>query len=241
MWPFGNDSSNTSSEATTPIEFVHRVSSRVKNVTIKIGKGGVVTVVSPPLVPSFFVTQFVEKNRAWIESKLSAIQKTRTEPNSVALFGKAYTKKIAYIPGKTLGIFVAGSEIIANTPEAAHGEVTWGKKQDLQLVRFLKSTASTYIVTRTAQIAEKMGIKYNGLTLREQSSRWGSCSSRGNLNFNWRLVHAETSVIDYVIVHELAHRVHMDHSRNFWNLVAKYDPDYQMHRGWLKRNGHGLF
>jgi predicted metal-dependent hydrolase len=241
MWPFGNDSSSHSSDTTPAIQFVHKVSSRVKNVTIKIDRGGKVIVVSPPLIPKFFVNQFVEKHRDWIESKLSAIQKTRPTQNAVLLFGKEYVKKIAYFSGKPLGIFVSGSEIIANVPEAAHESIEWGKKQDQQLVRFLKSTASTYIVTRTAQIAKIMDIKYGSITLREQSSRWGSCSSRGNLNFNWRLVHAETPIIDYVIIHELAHRVHMDHSRNFWNLVAKFDPDHQIHRGWLKRNGHGLF
>lgn len=116
----------------------------------------------------------------------------------------------------------------------------WGKSQEKALERFLKSTAQVYVIKRTEQLAEKMNVTFKNITLREQSSRWGSCSSAGNLNFNWRLVHAEPNIIDYVIVHELAHRVHMDHSRSFWALVAKFDPEYQIHRGWLKRQGHAL-
>ena len=82
-----------------------------------------------------------------------------------------------------------------------------------------------------------MDINFNSITLREQKTRWGSCSSKGNLNFNWRLVHYRPEIIDYVIIHELAHRTHMNHSAKFWQLVEKYDPEYRKHRGFLKRHG----
>lgn len=238
MWPFGKDSGKPEESS---IPFIHKVSNRTRSVSIKIDRTGQVIVVSPRLVPKLFLNQFVEKHRDWIEKKLTVIKAARKNKDAVYIFGKAYQKRVTYLKGKPLGVIVVGSEIIANTPEAATQDLTWGKKQDQQLARFLKSTASTYIVKRTAQLAKLMDIKYGSLTLREQSSRWGSCSSRGNLNFNWRLIHAETPIIDYVLVHELAHRVHMDHSRNFWALVAKYDPEYQVHRGYLKRQGHGLY
>ncbi len=82
-----------------------------------------------------------------------------------------------------------------------------------------------------------MNTSINKITLRQQKTRWGSCSSAGNLNFNWRLVHYPPEVIDYVIIHELAHRTHMDHSSSFWQLVARYDPDHLKHRNWLKKHG----
>lgn len=238
MWPFGNDSSNSNDTPTIPFE--HRTSSRTRRLSIKIGRGGKVIVVSPPLVPKFVINQFVAQHANWISEKLQQIGPTQQNKATVSLFGKDYRKAVKYLPGKPLGICIQADAIVANTPEAEQSAIIWGKKQDQQLLRFLKSTASSYLLTRIPQLATKMKIQYGKVTLREQYSRWGSCSSTGNLNFNWRLVHAAPAVIDYVIVHELAHRVHMDHSRNFWNLVAQYDPDYQLHRGRLKRHGHGL-
>ena len=85
-----------------------------------------------------------------------------------------------------------------------------------------------------------MQTSYNKITLRRQKTRWGSCSSKKNLNFNWQLVYFEPKIIDYVIIHELAHLTHMNHSKNFWQLVEKYDPEYKKHVGWLKRNGLNL-
>ena len=114
-------------------------------------------------------------------------------------------------------------------------QATKNKKTAVLLQRFLVGVATKYVVTRTQQLAKVMGIKYGRISIREQRSRWGSCSSRGNLNFNWRLVHFPTEIIDYVIIHELAHRLEMNHSAKFWQIVAKYDPAHRIHRGHLKR------
>jgi len=116
----------------------------------------------------------------------------------------------------------------------------WNKKYQDKLEKFLKNTANHYIIARTHKIAEKMDLKFNKITLKKQKTRWGSCSSQRNLNFNWQLVHFETHIIDYVIIHELSHLVHMNHSRDFWKLVERYDPEYKKHVGWLKRNGLNL-
>ena len=78
------------------------------------------------------------------------------------------------------------------------------------------------------------------LTLRDTRSRWGSCSTDGNLMFSWRLILAPRQVLDYVAAHEVAHLVHMDHSSRFWGVVADLCPDYAAPRGWLRREGHGL-
>ena len=80
-----------------------------------------------------------------------------------------------------------------------------------------------------------MDIAYQRISLRQQSSRWGSCSSRGNLNFNWRLVHYPPAIIDYVIIHELAHRLEMNHSKKFWAIVKKFDSEYLIHKGQLRK------
>jgi predicted metal-dependent hydrolase len=93
---------------------------------------------------------------------------------------------------------------------------------------------------RTAYFAERMGVTYNRITIREQKTRWGSCSSAGNLNFNWKLVLMPSELLDYVVVHELAHRKEMNHSPRFWAVVEKELPDYHERREKLKKMGKQL-
>lgn len=87
---------------------------------------------------------------------------------------------------------------------------------------------------RVAYYAELMGVTYGRITLREQKTRWGSCSSKGNLNFNWKLALMPQEILDYVVVHELAHRIEMNHSDQFWKIVESVLPDYRERRKWLK-------
>ncbi|MGE5629987.1 MAG: M48 family metallopeptidase [Caulobacteraceae bacterium] len=85
-----------------------------------------------------------------------------------------------------------------------------------------------------------IGVKYNRIGIKSQKTRWGSCSSKGNLNFNWRLAMAPEWIMDYVIIHELCHLIHMNHSKEFWGTVASYMPDYEKAIIWLKENGGKL-
>lgn len=85
--------------------------------------------------------------------------------------------------------------------------------------------------------AEKIGVDYGRITIRNQKTRWGSCSAKGNLNFNCLLMLAPDEVQNYVVVHELCHRKEMNHSSKFWAEVAAVMPDYKEHRTWLKENG----
>ena len=94
---------------------------------------------------------------------------------------------------------------------------------------------------KTAVYAGKMGVTYGRITIREQKTRWGSCTSEGNLNFNWRLIFAPEEVVDYIVVHELAHRKEMNHSRAFYDVVASVLPDYKVQEKWLKENGEKLW
>ena len=94
------------------------------------------------------------------------------------------------------------------------------------------------IFTRKAVwYARIMGVTYGRISIREQKTRWGSCSSKGNLNFNWRLIFAPPEVLDYVVVHELAHRKEMNHSKAFYAIVESVMPDYRKWKQWLKENG----
>lgn len=94
--------------------------------------------------------------------------------------------------------------------------------------------AKQILPARIQYYAKIMGVTYGKVTLREQKTRWGSCSSKGNLNFNWKLALMPDEILDYVVVHELAHRMEMNHSDKFWKIVENVLPDYRERRKWLK-------
>ena len=93
------------------------------------------------------------------------------------------------------------------------------------------------ITERAAYFAEKMGVDYGRIAIKAAKTRWGSCSARGNLNFHWKLILMPPAILDYVVVHELAHRIEMNHSPRFWAQVERILPDYRERRRWLKENG----
>ncbi len=104
-------------------------------------------------------------------------------------------------------------------------------------IRSLADQALLYIPKRAEYFAKAVGVDYGRITIRNQKTRWGSCSSKGNLNFNCLLMLTPPEVIDYVIVHELCHRKEMNHSKAFWHEVEKVLPDYKKCVLWLKREG----
>lgn len=104
----------------------------------------------------------------------------------------------------------------------------------------LAKQARTALPIRVAEFASRMGISYGRITIRSQRTRWGSCSGKGNLNFNCLLMLVPAEVRDYVIVHELCHRKELNHSARFWAEVEQVLPDYQIQRRWLKDHGNEL-
>lgn len=101
-------------------------------------------------------------------------------------------------------------------------------------VKEYRRQAGQVLAERTAYWAERMGVTYGRITIREQVTRWGSCSAKGNLNYNWKLILVPVELLDYVVVHELAHRQEMNHSKRFWEIVEKELPDYRQRRKALK-------
>ena len=104
----------------------------------------------------------------------------------------------------------------------------------------LRERAKSVLAQRTAYFARQVGVTYGRITVRDQKTRWGSCSQTGNLNFNFRLILAPPEVLDYVVVHELCHRRQMNHSAQFWQEVAQVLPDSRKRKAWLTENGWRL-
>ena len=105
---------------------------------------------------------------------------------------------------------------------------------------FLAEMALARIRERLEVYAPRIGVSYGRVTVRNQRTRWGSCSAKGNLNFNWRLILAPEKCLEYVVIHELCHRREFNHSARFWDLVQRQMRDYQVWKDYLKKNGAGL-
>lgn len=110
----------------------------------------------------------------------------------------------------------------------------------MEEIQKLADEALKVIPERVAFFAPQVNVTYGRITIRNQKSRWGSCSAKGNLNFNCLLMLAPPEVLDYVVVHELCHRLEMNHSARFWQEVERVIPDYKTRRKWLKENGNRI-
>jgi predicted metal-dependent hydrolase len=206
-------------------------SSKSLSIRISVNAKAQVIVSAPKLIPEFIIRKFVEGQKDWIESSLAKVKKNQVavKTDELYIFDKKY-QVIINNAASRMGVTVSGETILVNNLSAK----TPAKIQQ-QIEDFLKKTATKYVSTRTAILAKQMGISYKRIAMREQSSRWGSCSSHGNLNFNWRLVHYPPAIIDYVIIHELAHRKEMNHSKKFWEIVRAHDSEYLIHKGQLRK------
>ena len=160
----------------------------------------------------------------------------------VSVSGQVTVRAPHTMPDSTIHRFLSQKEswILEHLSHAAT-EPAQPQAENPPLSEFRRSyymeSARKIFKRKTAAYARKMGVTYGRITIREQKTRWGSCTSEGNLNFNWRLIFAPEKVLDYVVVHELSHRKEMNHSKNFWREVEKILPDYKKSVLWLKNEG----
>lgn len=115
-------------------------------------------------------------------------------------------------------------------------------KEDLPALAevWTRKQAQDILPQKVSAWAQKMGVEYNNIVIKDQKTLWGSCSQKKNLNFSYRLIKMPLSIIDYLIVHELAHLIHFDHSPEFWACVATYIPNYKEARKWLNTNRYAV-
>lgn len=104
------------------------------------------------------------------------------------------------------------------------------------IINWYRKTAAAYIRKLVQELAPNLGVTPKRIAIKHSTSRWGSCSALGNLNFTWHILQAPLPVLRYLVIHEMAHLKHPNHSRDFWQFVATHDPDFHMHKTWLKHH-----
>lgn len=216
---------------TTSINYILKKSKNAHLVRISINGKGEVVVTKPWYMPMFVVDQFINKNEEWIKSKLVVVKKANPVKAKDTLWYLGKQFKLEYKIGKFNLSFDNEVLVITSYSKAS-------AKRNLEI--WLKKDANQKILEALKKHSVHMEVTYKDVRLKDQSSRWGSCSTKKNLNFNWRLIMTPPQVLDYVVIHELAHLKHMNHSRQFWLLVEKYSPEYREHRRWLHKYGRQL-
>ena len=189
----------------------------------------------PPGTPEHEVDRFLHKNRNWAAARLSRLPEvTRIENGAV-------------IPLRGVPHRIMHSGI-------GRGVVSIGMEEDGKVIRvfgdprflprkvqdFLKRQARQDLVKAVQHYSGLLDVKATGITLRDTTSRWGSCSSSGALNFSWRIVLAPPEVLHYLAAHEVAHLREMNHSDRFWNHVRDICPEMETHKAWLRAHGNKL-
>lgn len=209
-----------------------RRSARRRSIGIKVHRGQVI--VSAPFgAPLQEIQCFVLQKRRWIEKHLLRQRQAVDE-----------RQELQYTTGDVV-MFLGQPLILDITVSHRAGSISGdrlllGVEQDLLGLRkaaleaWYIQRARDHLPGRIEYYQSILGVRAKGLKVRHYKSRWGSCNRRGELQFNWLLMMAPPAVLDYVVVHELAHLRHFDHSPSFWQLVAKAMPDYGLQRRWLK-------
>ena len=190
------------------------------------------------------VAAILQQKRPWIRSKVAELQrippqktKELVSGESFPFLGRNYRLKVE--DGHQVGVCLSGGYLKATIRPSEQGDQRQQRiKQYLD--SWYKDRATERLTNKTDRYAKEIGVSPSGISVRNFKSRWGSCDSRGQLVFNWNIIKAPHTVADYVVVHELCHLVHPNHSKDFWSFVEKFDPAYQEHRNWLKQQGSAL-
>lgn len=234
---------------------VHIIRSKRKTVCMSVNKDGSVTVKAPLRYPTEKeIAGFVQQKIDWI-IKQRDIQQDREDMRLVRRFETDYSfpylgeeRLLEMKSGKKTKIAYENGRILIQTPfyealiadyEAQENKVIIEKLQS-DLKKWYKKQAFAYISKRVEYYKDIVGVTVNSVSIKSRKSQWGSCDSNGDITFSWRLVMARPEAIDYVVIHELCHRKHMDHSHEFWNQVQKFMPDFKAQKQWLEENSMNL-
>jgi predicted metal-dependent hydrolase len=207
-----------------------RPSRRAKRIILRIDPLGAVTLVVPRRTSRDEAVAFARSKAEWLNDRLAALPAPVpfADGSELPLLGRAH--RIRHAPG-THGVRIGRGEIVVA------GEETHLQRR---IADFLRREARRECAERARRFARRLGLSVARVSIRDPKSRWGSCSHKGHLSFSWRLILAPEWVLDYVIAHEVAHLVEMNHGPRFWRLVEKLYPDSVRPREWLRRHGTRL-
>ncbi|MCC8369240.1 MAG: M48 family metallopeptidase [Rickettsia endosymbiont of Oxypoda opaca] len=207
-----------------------RRSQKAQNISIRITHKGAELVLPFKANPEKGY-KFLLSKESWIRQKLrTKVTLVEADNKNIPILGKIY--KVAYTLSNDHAVKLNSDTIELYTTETL-------KKTTLQI--FLKKKLLEEITKIVNTVSSKHKLDYSNLRIMDNVTRWGSCSSKGNLAFNWRIVFAPYEVLQYLVVHEMSHLQEMNHGKNFWDLVANIYPEYIAAKLWLKNNGKNLY
>lgn len=228
-------------EADFPLEIVR--TNRRRSASIRVDNGQV-KIIIPKGLSDEGLKRLIQKKTPWIHQKLREFSKITPMKTKEYVTGESFT----YL-GKNYRLKLTGND--SGEVRLRGGRLVLGVDKSLSegdrvvfvkaaLERWYLSHAEKRLREKTARYAKILGVKPQYLKVRDYKSRWGSCSSRGGISYNWRIIMAPHQIVDYVVVHELCHILHHNHSAVYWRAVERVIPDYRVCREWLRVNGVGL-
>jgi predicted metal-dependent hydrolase len=228
-----------------------RRSLRAKRARIVIKADGEVEVVAPPKAAEALIHQFVLQNQDWILRTQLRLQKhAEQHPNPLPsayedgvllpYLGRQTPLKLLDTQRKTVRVVWKDDVFWVYLPSRIRASADCSASVRTALMTWMKRQARQQALQLIERYGRETGLLARSVTLKAMKSRWGSCGPQNDINLNWLLVLAPPSVLEYVVVHELCHIRHKNHSADFWQLVQRIMPDYQQQRSWLKLHGARL-
>lgn len=212
---------------------------RRKTADIRV-EGGAVSIVVPFDTDDSRIDQLLLAKRSWIREKMAlqyeqapASGKQFVSGEAFPYLGRNYRLKV--VPASFAPVKLLQGRLVVQVPQGSPPHMVRNA-----LVRWYKRQAALKLQEKVARYAPLVGVSPKGVNIKTFKSRWGSCTARGELEFNWLIMLAPNSMVDYVVVHELCHLLHHDHSPEFWREVQRVLPDYQRCRDWLRDNSEAV-
>ncbi len=219
------------------VRYSIRRSVRARRMSLRVLPGVGLEVVLPPGFSLREASTLVRRNQGWVLRSLDRL--------NVAAEARVELNDGATLPcnGETLTLRVvtgAGRNSARRTGDHLTVSVTSGTLPVTVVENWYRTQTKRIAIERATVHAETLGVSFGRIAIKDTRSRWGSCSSKGNLNFSWRLLLGPHSVFDYVVAHEVAHLKELNHSPAFWNHVETLCPDFKTQRAWLRKHGREL-